>query len=71
MASERHRRWRGVLLAAASLLVTAVVVESVLDAQWGSPGAAERLAERRAYYEKVIAPAGLSDREALFYEVIR
>ena len=46
-----------------SLLLTALVVQSITAHYRGPDLAARRLAERKAYYEKVILPAGLVPRE--------
>jgi hypothetical protein len=58
------------LLAAAGLVLTAAIMDSLWSAIRGSDPSAERLAERRHYYRTVILPSGLVPREAAFWRTV-
>ncbi len=66
----RGRRF-AVLLSLTSLLLTALIAHNIYLAYRGPDLAAQHLAERKSYYEKVIRKAEVSFREAEFYEVVR
>ena len=56
-------------VSAVSLLVTAVVAESVWRSYYPPPDR-ESLRRRKEHYEKVLLPADLSWQEGLYYKVV-
>lgn len=69
-SGELSRRSFLVLLGAASLGVTVLVCRGIWRSYRGPDLAAERLAERRRYYEKVLRDADLSFVRADFWEAV-
>jgi hypothetical protein len=59
------------LVCAVSLLVTGVVGAAAWRSAAGPDLAAARMAERRAYYEKVVVPSGVVPRDSLFWEAVK
>jgi len=60
-----------VILCISSLLLTALISQSIYRSYLGPDYARQRLVERKNYHEKVLKKADVSFEEAYFFEVVK